>query len=1085
MKIIKLRFKNLNSLAGEWSIDFSAPEYISDGIFAISGPTGAGKSTILDAICLALYGRTPRLKNISKTTNEIMSRQTGVCFAEIVFETDEGRFRAYWSQRRSREKAGKPLQDPEHELSKADTGEILASQIKTVRTAIEERTGMDYDRFVRSMMLAQGDFAAFLQATANERAPILEQITGTEIYSVISKHVFERQRAEKSKLDLLLVENKGIVLLSPEEENQIKQNLEAKNAGKATLSSERDKLEASVSWLKAIDNLKSGLASIEQEETALSREIAEFMPKRQVLRDARRAADLDGEYATLTALRAQQRIDMTLLNDLSLKVPELNERQTAAKKTFDHAVKLHTEAKKASESLQKLTIKVRSMDQEIAQVNSGMLDIKNIILRLTGEKEKETAKKTSVEKSIAALRGELEKADEYLASSRADSSLISEMAGIKAAASGLIEAGDAVTQAGKNLEISGKLLTDKLSETKSREEEVAEAVEHQKKFSDAIKKIRKEISLLPGGLSQEELQQKKDRLILHLAELRKISDLETERRLLEDNKPCPLCGSLHHPYAEGNIPASTETERELSDLADLIKKLGELNKQVTDLQAKEKISADETVRIANLLNLAKQQVAGIGDIISSQRAELEKCNKTYTQKAASLKKMVEVYCIQAIPEKQEEINNLIAVLDGRKNLWHDREKRRGEIDGEIRSKLADLKVCDEIIKTRESDISIRKGELDSSVIKLDSLKAQRLEAFGEKSADAEEEASRGLLQRAEDAEIKARETLLQCGQKLEENTRLISGLQVQISTRLGGLDGMETRFAGRIAKAGFTEEDKYVSCRLPAEEREQLETEAVRLDTRKTTLETRKADIASRLREETAKNLTDETQEALTARLIEKNMALDAILLEIGALGQKIKGNNEARVKGEQIGLEIDLQNKVLERWNKLNSLIGSADGKKYRNFAQGLTFEIMVSYANVQLAKLNDRYLLIRDKLEPLELNVTDNYQAGEIRSTKNLSGGESFIVSLALALGLSRMSGRNVRVDSLFLDEGFGSLDEDTLETALGTLASLRQDGKMIGVISHVGAMKERINTKIIVQPIREGRSILSGPGCQETGR
>jgi len=128
----------------------------------------------------------------------------------------------------------------------------------------------------------------------------------------------------------------------------------------------------------------------------------------------------------------------------------------------------------------------------------------------------------------------------------------------------------------------------------------------------------------------------------------------------------------------------------------------------------------------------------------------------------------------------------------------------------------------------------------------------------------------------------------------------------------------------------------------------------------------------------------------------------------------------------------------------------------------------------------LSDRYLLIRDKKKPLDLNVIDNYPAGEIRSTKNLSGGESFIVSLALALGLSRMSSRNVKVDSLFLDEGFGSLDEDTLETALSTLAGLRQDGKMIGVISHVGAMKERINTRIIVQPVREGSSILIGPGC-----
>ncbi|MCK4957407.1 MAG: chromosome segregation protein SMC, partial [Candidatus Cloacimonetes bacterium] len=163
------------------------------------------------------------------------------------------------------------------------------------------------------------------------------------------------------------------------------------------------------------------------------------------------------------------------------------------------------------------------------------------------------------------------------------------------------------------------------------------------------------------------------------------------------------------------------------------------------------------------------------------------------------------------------------------------------------------------------------------------------------------------------------------------------------------------------------------------------------------------------------------------------------------------------------------------------HDLIGSADGKKYRNFAQGLTFEMMVGHANRQLRKMTDRYLLIRDALQPLELNVIDNYQAGEIRSTKNLSGGESFIVSLSLALGLSHMASRNVRVDSLFLDEGFGTLDEDALETALETLAGLQQDGKMIGVISHVPALKERISTQITVIPQSGGRSSISGPGCE----
>ncbi|MDD2310733.1 MAG: SbcC/MukB-like Walker B domain-containing protein, partial [Desulfuromonadaceae bacterium] len=169
------------------------------------------------------------------------------------------------------------------------------------------------------------------------------------------------------------------------------------------------------------------------------------------------------------------------------------------------------------------------------------------------------------------------------------------------------------------------------------------------------------------------------------------------------------------------------------------------------------------------------------------------------------------------------------------------------------------------------------------------------------------------------------------------------------------------------------------------------------------------------------------------------------------------------------------------DRWERLHSLIGSGDGKKFRNFAQGLTFELMVAHANRQLQKMSDRYILVRDGAEPLELNVIDNYQAGEIRSTKNLSGGESFIVSLALSLGLSSMASRNVRVDSLFLDEGFGTLDEDALETALETLSGLQQDGKLIGIISHVPALKERIGTQIQVEAGSAGRSSLSGPGCR----
>jgi exonuclease SbcC len=206
---------------------------------------------------------------------------------------------------------------------------------------------------------------------------------------------------------------------------------------------------------------------------------------------------------------------------------------------------------------------------------------------------------------------------------------------------------------------------------------------------------------------------------------------------------------------------------------------------------------------------------------------------------------------------------------------------------------------------------------------------------------------------------------------------------------------------------------------------------------------------------------------------------LNVLKEQIGAIRQKLNDNDTIRVQQKSRLALIEAQQRECVRWNTLHELIGSADGKKYRNFAQGLTFEMMIGHANRQLQKMTDRYLLIRDEAQPLELNVVDNYQAGETRSTKNLSGGESFIVSLALALGLSQMASKNVRVDSLFLDEGFGTLDEEALDTALETLAGLQQEGKLIGVISHVQVLKERISTQIQISPSSGGRSTISGPG------
>jgi hypothetical protein len=178
MRIHSVRFKNLKSLVGEWEIDLSHSACTADGVAVISGPTGSGKTTILDGICLALYGRTPRLACVDKSENEIMSRKTGECFAEVVFETPAGRYRCRWSQHRLRRKPGGEMQAPRHEIANADTGEVIEKKLRAVAERVEAVTGMDFDRFERSMMIVPGEFAALLQTPLGRTAEEIAVLRG-------------------------------------------------------------------------------------------------------------------------------------------------------------------------------------------------------------------------------------------------------------------------------------------------------------------------------------------------------------------------------------------------------------------------------------------------------------------------------------------------------------------------------------------------------------------------------------------------------------------------------------------------------------------------------------------------------------------------------------------------------------------------------------------------------------------------------------------------------------------------------------------------------------------------------------------
>ncbi len=266
--------------------------------------------------------------------------------------------------------------------------------------------------------------------------------------------------------------------------------------------------------------------------------------------------------------------------------------------------------------------------------------------------------------------------------------------------------------------------------------------------------------------------------------------------------------------------------------------------------------------------------------------------------------------------------------------------------------------------------------------------------------------------------------------------------------------------------------------------RASLRGRAQALASAKAELATLEREIRSRLEAETALSLTAEPPETLAAAVRTFREESSALGVALGALHERLRANAASSALRRERLARFEAKRAEHARWEKLHALIGSHDGAKFRNFAQSLTFDLMIRHANRHLAKLSDRYLLVRTPGQPLSLDVVDAYQASLTRPTRTLSGGESFLLSLALALGLSSLSSHNAPIDSLFLDEGFGSLDPEALDAALTTLSHLHTEGKLICAISHTAEVQSRIPTRIVLTPLPNGNAALSGPGCGGAG-
>jgi DNA repair protein SbcC/Rad50 len=1080
MKILELRFKNLNSLYGEWVIDFTDPEYVSNGIFALTGPTGAGKSTILDAICLALYGATPRLGKITKSGNEIMSRQTGECYAEVLFESQDGRFRCHWEQRRARKKAEGNLQDQEHQIANADTGKPIETKKSLVGDVIEEKTGMDFDRFTRSILLAQGGFDTFLKAKIEQKSRILEQITGTEIYSEISRRVHKRQSDEQEKLDRLHDKTDDIVIMEPEQEKNFQQDLKAKQQQEADCKNESIKTDKAITWLRSISGLKDEISNLAKEELKLQSDIKAFQPERDKLDRAIKAASLDGSYAIFKSIQKNQSNDKELLKSVEEPLPEL---ESSAKK---YAASLHSakqqtvKVKEDQKEAAPLIRKILSLDQKLAEQQKDISEDEESCKNDMTNIDKDKQARLEEQEKMTKAKKELELVDGYIKKHAQDKWLISGLGGIEEQLGSLLSKQKKITQTEIDYEKADSVLDQAIEKLDKITKQCGIRRQERVETSKKLQQEKEVLNELMGEQLLREYRTKKETLLREMAYLSKITELEGHRAKLENDKPCPLCGAKEHPFSEGNVPMPDETEEEIKTLTKLISK-AEAHEDAIRTFGEAEAAAQKNLTDSNELEVtATNDKKAAERTLAELKNDLRELHADFTELKQAVSAKLQPLGIMKIPD--DDVSSPLNSLKYRLDTWQVQVKEKENIEKQISRITSEIRHLDTKIETKSLALVKKQERLKARKNEYTTRSNERENLYGDKNPDAEETRLNKTVSDAEDVEERARTRDTNLQQNLNTTKNQVEFLKNQIDQRVPELEKAETNFSSALESDGFSNKDQFRRARLTTEQRHALSARAKELNDGQTALKSKKQDRETRLTNEIAKKVTDNSLDELEPQLKAHEKSLQELRESIASLKYQLSENKAAKNRIKEKKTHIKAQQEECHRWKKLHVLIGSADGKKYRNFAQGLTFELMVSHANRQLEKMTDRYLLIRDDQQPLELNVVDNYQAGEIRSTKNLSGGESFIVSLALALGLSKMASRRVRVDSLFLDEGFGTLDEEALETALEALSGLQQDGKLIGIISHVSAMKERIGTQITIIPVSGGRSSLAGPGCNK---
>ena len=1222
MQILKLSFENINSLKGAWTIDFQAPDFRS-GIFAIVGPTGSGKTTILDAICLALYGHTPRIGSITQNANEVMNRDCDSCRSSLEFKTLSGRYRATWSQKKQKnfDKTGKYGQVVST-MEKFEDGCWIpitdGSKVTSKKQEVQKIIGLSFDQFKRSVMLSQGDFAAFLKSKPNEKAQTLEQITGTQIYSLLSTKVYDLAEEQKKlfedkqrEVELSPVLDDAVVLTKQEQLKGITE--EAK-----VLETQISKIEKESRWISETAELRNQFLRVKAELERLKENRNEFFRKENVVRLAEHAQNILPIFNTLIdkqslredSIKEKSAAENELVNatkslkekDFNFKAAEEavnNENLQKPKKLAlfsqiefldaeisplikssrlaqEEKIKLENETADCKDHLNKAKEDIRKLEEDREKRDlERKEDIKGAFLYQRKDELRDckiTAETLSA--ALADAEGKADKASETVKSQEKEAEALRIR---KEQIASVIEADKVLLkEAEKRLSeiLDGKTLDELTQEQLSFSEQIPllEAVKSALKAVCDQKEeiVRQEDVMQRGSAELDNWSSKKEGYEKEIQSLTsrqeelealvQIDELTKVRAELKEGEPCPVCGSLEHPFA-ANLPPEVATAKERlavvkEESTDLQKNQKEADRKIDVLKDRILVSEKRLKELRKNLDLAEEELtlkcgrAGLTregvteeaaavlitkkeSLLIDIKKRIAKARDAESKAAAAKEKIAgtteELHRAEMVfsnaQTKFESAKSLLAQAQtGREKarteleqFWRKTAKEYGSVitDGELFAhnpelfkrwiaKAAKYEELLESCREIENSLAIKKGTLPGLVESVERLEKssreksdqaaelqtelktkqlQRDKLFGTKLVEIERKAYERLLSQLAEAKDQAYENLSKARSVQAAAEQRLKTAEQRSAEAEKNLLSAKTEWTDALKKEKFESEEDWRRARLDSEAINALHKEITDYKAQSRSAADRFSEADKKLEEKESQKLTDKSLEVLEAEKREASAEKEKLLEQKGELQKELKTDEEARIKRAGIEDELKKLKHQVAVWDRLNTLVGSSSGDKYRRYVQSLVLLTLLKNANVELTKLHSRYRLAKGGGD-MEIKVIDSDLADQERPTDNLSGGETFIVSLALALGLAQMASNNVRIDSLFLDEGFGTLDDDSLEKALNALSSLNAQGKTVGLISHVDQIKERIPSKIVVKrSAQPGVSRLEGAGVKHS--